>query len=231
MHQRSSSMNKVSTLPIAILISGHGSNLQAIMDAIAQGLPAKIVVVISNIKDAYGLERARNANIPTAVIEHSHYKNRTEFDDAIKTCIEQHGAKLIVLAGFMRILGSQFVKHFKGHLINVHPSLLPKFAGLNTHQRVLESQEKEHGCSIHFVTNDVDSGPVIAQAALSIRDKETPETLKKNVHQLEHQLYPKVIDWFAHRRLLLQNNTVYLDGTALPREGLQMQKDTAHDAT
>ncbi len=209
-----------SSLKIAVLISGNGSNLQAIIDAIkAQTLNANIVVVISDRADAFGLQRAAKANIPTEILPAKSFTDRSEYDLALQQLIESYHPGIIVLAGFMRILSPAFVEHFAGKIINIHPSLLPNYRGLNTHERVLTAQEKIHGVSIHFVTAELDGGPVIAQAQLEIDPNDTAETLKQRVHQLEHQLYPEVLRWFAQARLQFKANHVYLDGSLLGLRG------------
>lgn len=188
--------------PIAILISGNGSNLQAIIDAIsAKKTSAQIVVVISDQANAYGLERAKKAGIPTKVISQQDFPNHNQFDTELQNCLDQYQPKLIVLAGFMRILGPEFVQHFHGKVINIHPSLLPKFPGLKTHQRAIDEGETEHGVTIHFVTEDLDNGPIIAQAKLAIAPEDTAETLQQKIHQLEHQLYPEIINLFAEDKI------------------------------
>jgi phosphoribosylglycinamide formyltransferase-1 len=202
-------------MPIAVLISGYGSNLQVIIDAIQKGLPVRIAVVISNRADAYGLQRAQQAHIPTHIIDHNAYPHREAYDAALQHCLERYHPELIVLAGFMRILSPAFVWHFRGQLINIHPSLLPKYPGLNTHQRVLTAGDKEHGVSVHFVTEAVDGGPLIVQARLTITPTDTPDTLQQKIHRLEHSIYPEVIRWFAEKRLFLREGRVYLDGQAL----------------
>ncbi|MGB6977171.1 MAG: phosphoribosylglycinamide formyltransferase [Gammaproteobacteria bacterium] len=208
-------------MPIAVLISGYGSNLQAIIDAIQNGLPVRIAVVISNRADAYGLQRAQQAHIPTHVINHHDYPEREAYDAALQQCLERYQPRLIVLAGFMRILSTNFVQHFRGRLINIHPSLLPKYPGLNTHRQVLAAGDREHGVSVHFVTEAVDSGPLIAQVRLEVEATDTPDTLQQKIHRLEHRIYPEVIRWFAEKRLILRDNVVYLDGQPLPTRGYE----------
>jgi phosphoribosylglycinamide formyltransferase-1 len=191
--------------PIVVLISGNGSNLQAIIDAIDNKLwPIEIKAVISNKADAYGLQRAQTANIPTAVISHKDYDSRENFDHALQQMIDQYQPKLVVLAGFMRILTPGFVQHYAGKMINIHPSLLPKFKGLETHQRALETQEKIHGCTVHYVTEELDSGNIIAQMECEITPADTVESLQEKVHALEHQLLPEVIFWIADKRVQLK---------------------------
>lgn len=205
-----------SPLKIVVLISGNGSNLQAIIDAIEnQTLNADILAVISNQAEAFGLQRAAKANIPTQVLTAKSFATRLEYDLALQQLIDSYHPDVIVLAGFMRILSAAFVAHFQNKIINIHPSLLPNYPGLNTHERVLAAAEKIHGVSIHLVTAELDGGPIIAQAQLQINSDETIETLKQRIHQLEHQLYPEVLRWFAQRRLEIRDDKIYLDGVLL----------------
>lgn len=193
-------------LPVVILISGRGSNLQSIIDAVAGGqLPVEIRAVISNRPDAGGLQRARQADIPTAVIDHSSYTDRADFDQALLKSIEQFRPGLVVLAGFMRILSAAFVRHYRGRMLNIHPSLLPDFPGLHTHRRVLEAGCKQHGASIHFVTEAVDGGPVVLQARVPVLRQDTASTLAARVLAQEHRIYPLAIRWFAEQRLRLDD--------------------------
>ncbi len=204
--------NSHSISRIAILISGSGSNLQAIIDH--QKLHSdlyEIALVISNKADVYGLVRAQKANIPTMVIEHTHYNDRESFDAKLQQALEEAKIDFIVLAGFMRILTKGFTQHFLGKMINIHPSLLPKYTGLHTHQRALDSSDKEHGLSIHFVTPELDNGPVILQAVVKIDPNETETSLREKVHQQEHIAYPIVIEWFALGRLSFKDNQAWLD--------------------
>ncbi|MDF1643769.1 MAG: phosphoribosylglycinamide formyltransferase [Pseudomonadales bacterium] len=213
-------MKDASPIKIVALISGNGSNLQAIIDAIAErGLNAKICAVISNIEQAYGLQRASKAGIPAVWIDHKKYSNREQFDQALIEAIDPYQPDLIVLAGFMRILTEPFVCHYQGRLINIHPSLLPRFRGLNTHQRVIEEGDSEHGASIHFVTPDLDGGPVIVQARISVEANDSAETLAQKVQQQEHKIYPQVVEWFCDNRIRLNQNKVYLDGNELHDRG------------
>lgn len=206
-------------LPILVLISGNGSNLQAIIEAIRTGLAAKICAVISNRKDAYGIERAKQVGIPTNVIPHSDYPLRTEFETVLQKMIDHYHPRLIVLAGFTRRLGKDFVAHYQGRIINIHPSLLPKYTGLNTHERVLAAGDQEHGVSIHYVTKDLDEGPLICQSSLLVTKRDTPKTLSQRIRILEHILYPQVLSWFAAGRLILYNQQVWLDNEPLPKTG------------
>ena len=180
-------------LPIVVLISGNGSNLQAIIDAINNAsLNAKIQAVISNQPDAYGLQRAQQAGITTEVLQHEDFPDRDSYDLALQTIVDQFQPKLVVLAGFMRILTKAFVSHYEGKLLNIHPSLLPKYRGLNTHQRALEADEKEHGATVHFVTHELDGGPAILQARVRVNPEDSAETLAKRVLEQEHKIYPKI---------------------------------------
>lgn len=208
---------------LAVLISGSGSNLQAMIDACHNGqLDAEIVLVLSNRADAYGLERARKAGIATATLAHGDFASREAFDEALIDIIDEARPDTIALAGFMRILTPAFVMHYHGRLLNIHPSLLPRHKGLNTHQRALDADDTQHGCSIHFVTAELDGGPVIAQAAFDVAAGDDAERLTAKVHRLEHLLYPRVLSWRAQQRLYLQDKTVMLDETALPSTGCQL---------
>ena len=199
-------------LDIVVLISGSGSNLQAIIDQIAaKKLNAKICAVISNIADAYGLQRAKDAHIDTYIISHHDYNSREEFDAKLIKTIEQYNPSLIVLAGFMRILSDDFVNHFHTKMINIHPSLLPRHRGLHTHKGALESGDKEHGLSIHYVSTELDGGPLIFQKSIAVLADDTEESLAKRVLIEEHQAYPQVIQWFAEQRIQLIDNKVILD--------------------
>lgn len=203
-------------LKIAVLISGSGSNLQAVMDAIAAGdLKAEIVGVLSNKGEAYGLTRARNQNIPTAVISHKDFEGREAFDAAMIAQIDAWQPEVVVLAGFMRILTPLFVTHYEGRLLNVHPSLLPKYKGLHTHRRALEAGDTEHGCSIHFVTAELDGGPVVGQAIVPILPGDDETSLTERVHKSEHRLYPQVLGWMADGRLQFENGSPRFDGQSM----------------
>lgn len=199
-------------LPIVVLVSGGGTNLQAVIDAAQDDLPVVIRAVISNRADAYGLERARRAGIHTEVLEHKGYPDRDAYDAALMALIDRFQPGLVVLAGFMRILTPDFVRHYAGRLLNIHPSLLPKYRGLDTHARALDDGETEHGASVHFVTPDLDAGPLIVQARVPVRPDDTAETLAARVLEQEHRIYPQAIRWFAEGRLRLEDDTVYLDG-------------------
>ena len=182
-------------LPVVVLISGNGSNLQAIIDAQQRGeLPIEICAVISNHADAFGLERARRAAIPTAVVDHTQFASRAAFDHVLQTTIDASGAQLVVLAGFMRILTPEFVQHYASRILNIHPSLLPKHRGLRTHAAALAAQDTQHGASVHFVTTELDGGPVIAQVRVPVLAHDTQATLAERVRAQEHFIYP-----FSHR--------------------------------
>ncbi|MBI5462716.1 MAG: phosphoribosylglycinamide formyltransferase [Gammaproteobacteria bacterium] len=203
-------------LPIVILISGRGSNMHAILEQSARGaLAVDIRAVVSNKPDAPGLATARAAGIPTEVVDHRDYDTRNDYDSALQTAIDRYQPALVVLAGFMRILTPVFVRHYQGRLINIHPSLLPAFRGLNTHRRALEAGATEHGASVHFVTEELDGGPVIVQARVSVHTDDTADTLAARVLNIEHRLYPTAIDWFAAGRLRYREGAVWLDDHAL----------------
>ena len=205
---------------IVVLISGSGSNLQALLDHFA-GQPdkARISAVISNRADAYGLERARAADVPTHVLSHRDYPDRSSFDLAMAGHIDRYQPDLVILAGFMRILTPEFTDRYAGRLFNIHPSLLPKHKGLDTHQRALDAGDREHGCSVHFVTSELDGGPVIIQARTAIRPGDDADSLAQRVHQLEHQIYPLAAQWFVDGRLQLEPQGVVLDNMPLPPGG------------
>ncbi len=188
-------------LPIVVLISGGGSNLQSIIDAAADDLPVEIRAVISNRPDAYGLTRAREAGIDTAVLEHANFADRESYDQALQELIDSYSPELVVLAGFMRILSDDFVRHYEGRMLNIHPSLLPKYRGLHTHARALEAGDKVAGCTVHYVTAELDAGPIIMQARVPVLDDDTPETLAARVLEQEHKIYPQAIRQFAEQKL------------------------------
>jgi phosphoribosylglycinamide formyltransferase-1 len=205
---------------IVVLLSGSGSNLQAFIDAIeAQTLDAKIVAVISNKADAFGLQRAQQNHIPTAVLSHKDFVDRDSFDAALIEKIDPYKPDLIILAGFMRILTPAFVQHYRGKLLNIHPSLLPKYPGLHTHQRAIDAGDSHGGATVHFVTEELDGGPAILQAAVAIQNGDDGAALAKRVLTVEHRIYPQAAEWFAKGRLVLRNNQAYLDGELLPPGG------------
>jgi phosphoribosylglycinamide formyltransferase-1 len=198
---------------LVVLASGNGSNLQAILDACDHNM--QVVGVLSNKPASFCLSRAQQHNIQTAVIEHSHYPEREHFDAAMREVIDAWQPDLVVLAGFMRILTPAFVDHYANRLINIHPSLLPKYKGLHTHQRALDSGDHEHGCSVHLVNAELDGGPVLAQMVVPVLPQDSAETLAQRVHKAEHLIYPAVISWFVHQRLQLNNGQICLDGEPL----------------
>lgn len=203
--------------PIVVLISGQGTNLQAIIDAIAaKKCPARIAAVVSNQDHAYGLVRAKQAGIPTITVIPKIGESRVEYDARLYEAIAPFQAQLIVLAGFMRILSPAFIAHFPSAIINIHPSLLPKYPGLNTHEKVLANGDSTHGITIHIVTDALDAGPILHQLILSIHPNDTLTSLKERIHHLEHQAYPDVISWFAKQRISLDGDTYLLDQRPLP---------------
>src|SRR5882757_263072 len=190
---------------LVILISGRGSNMEAIVRA---GLPARVAAVISNRADAAGLKFAAQSGLPVNVVDEREFSSRGAFDSALEAAIERHSPDLVALAGFMRILGGDFVRHYSGRMVNIHPSLLPAFPGLHTHRRALQEGVKLHGCTAHFVTPQVDHGPIIAQAAIPVRAGDTEATLAARVLQQEHRIYPLAIRWFVEGRLAVENGIV-----------------------
>ena len=206
----------MSRLPIAILISGRGSNMRVIVERAAAGtLPVDVRVVVSDKPSAEGLSLAADMNIATRVLEPRNFPDRPAYDRALVALLAQYQPQLVVLAGFMRILTPQFIGAFAGRMLNVHPSLLPKYPGLHTHRRCLEAGDAAHGASIHFVTEQLDGGPVILQAEVPVLPGDTETTLSARVQQAEHRIYPQAIDWFARGRLLLQDGRAWLDGKPL----------------
>lgn len=197
---------------IVILISGSGTNLQAIIDAVANGqIKATIAAVISNRPDATGLQRAQQAQIKTVVIDQREYEDRATYDDALIAEIDKYKPDLVVLAGFMRILSEKFINHYPDAILNIHPSLLPEFKGLHTHRRAIEASKLTHGASVHFVSNELDSGPVVIQAEVSVLPDDNEETLAARVLQQEHIIYPMAIAWYIDDRLALNGNKILLD--------------------
>jgi phosphoribosylglycinamide formyltransferase 1 len=210
---------------LAVLISGSGTNLQAVLDAIAAGqLSAEVAVVLSNQTTATGLQRAVQAGVATVTLDHRQYPSRTDFDQAMIAELDRFAPDTLVLAGFMRILTPDFVRHYQGRLINIHPSLLPLHKGLHTHRRALEAGDREHGCSVHFVTEELDGGPVIAQARVPVLANDSEESLSKRVQAREHQLYPRVLEWRAQGRLQLGSEGVLLDGIRIPETGIDIDR-------
>lgn len=203
-------------LPIVILISGRGTNMRAIAERAARGaLPVRICAVISDKPDAGGLEIARSMGIETRTLSPRDYPDRATYDAALGDLVASFAPGLIVLAGYMRILSAGFIERFHDRILNIHPSLLPHYRGLHTHRRVLEDGAPEHGVSVHFVTVELDGGPVIMQACIDVRPGDTEATLSARVQRQEHIIYPTVVDWFARGRLQFRDGRVYLDGAPL----------------
>ncbi|RFD28170.1 phosphoribosylglycinamide formyltransferase [Pseudomonas sp. GL93] len=208
------------TCDVVVLLSGTGSNLQALIDSTRTGdSPVRIAAVISNRSDAYGLQRARDAGIDTRALDHKAFDGREAFDSALVELIDAFNPKLVVLAGFMRILSADFVRHYEGRLLNIHPSLLPKYKGMHTHQRALDAGDSEHGCSVHFVTEELDGGPLVVQAVVPVESGDSAQTLAQRVHTQEHRIYPLAVRWFAEGRLILGDQGALLDGQLLAASG------------
>lgn len=212
---------------VAVLISGSGSNLQALIDANNAGeMAGDIALVISNNPQAYGLERASNAGVATAVIDHREFESREIYDQAIAARLDETQPDLVVLAGYMRILSPAFVEKYQGRLINIHPSLLPKYPGLHTHKRAIEAGDKEHGATVHFVTEELDGGPPIIQGRIPIGESDESELASRVQQEVEHHIYPLAVDWFLNGRLEFRDNQAYLDRELIPPNGIQWTSDT-----
>ncbi|MDC9593225.1 phosphoribosylglycinamide formyltransferase [Xenorhabdus sp. IM139775] len=205
---------------IVVLVSGNGSNLQSIIDACQQNrINGHITAVFSNNADAYGLQRAEQADIPAHFINPQACADRASYDIALRQAIDQYAPDLVVLAGYMRILSPEFVQHYHGRLLNIHPSLLPKYPGLHTHRKAIENGDKEHGTSVHFVTEELDGGPVILQAKVPIFAGDKEEDVIRRIQTQEHSIYPLVIGWFLNQRLMMEGNSAMMDGKVLPPQG------------
>lgn len=197
---------------IVILISGRGTNMEAIVRACSeQGWPARVAAVLSNRPDAEGLKFAAQQGIAAGVVDHRQYPDRESFDRALAKAIDAHAPDLVVLAGFLRILTPEFVEHYAGRMLNIHPSLLPCFPGLHTHRQALEAGVKIHGVTVHFVTAALDHGPIVIQAALDVRPTDTPETLAERVLDIEHEIYPRAVGWFVDDRLRIRDGVVHVE--------------------
>ncbi len=206
------------TYKLVVLISGSGSNLQAIIDNIeTANINAKIAVVISNRADAYGLERAKKAGIEAKVLDHTAFDSREVFDSELKQLIDSYSPDLIVLAGFMRILSDGFVEHYNGKMINIHPSLLPLYKGLHTHQRALADKQSEHGASVHFVIPELDAGKVIIQGIVEVKEDDDEKSLADRVHKIEHQIYPQAV------KILAEGHLKYNGGELLYNDKLMLE--------
>ena len=211
---------------VVVLISGSGSNLQALIDGVRAGeLPIELAAVISNRPDVFGLERAAKANIPTALLDHKAFADRESFDRALMEKIDSYTPDLIVLAGFMRILTPEFTEHYLGRMLNIHPSLLPKFQGLHTHQRAIDAGESRHGVTVHFVTAELDGGPAVVQASVPILPNDDASSLAKRVQRQEHIIYPLAVKWFAQDELRMVNGKSVLKGEPLPASGYLISSD------
>jgi len=208
---------------IVVIISGSGTNLQAIIDQCQNGaIEGSISAVISNVPGANGLDRARHANIEALTLDHRDYDSREQYDQSLANLIDSFKPDLVVLAGFMRILTPGFVNRYMGRLINIHPSLLPKYQGLHTHQRALEAGDTEHGATVHFVTAELDGGPPIIQGAVPLLPHDSEETLANRVQrEIEHHIYPIAVDWCLNQRVQLTDRGVTLDGKLLPSSGFK----------
>lgn len=218
------STTEVKTLRVVVLISGSGSNLQALIDGITTGdLPIEIVAVISNRPDVFGLTRAEQAKIPTRVLDHKGFASREAFDQELMRAIDAYNPGLVVLAGFMRILTPEFTRHYLGRMLNIHPSLLPKFQGLHTHQRAIDAGEHEHGVTVHFVTAELDGGPAIVQAVVPVLANDDASQLAKRVQRQEHIIYPLAVKWFAQGDLKMVDGKTELNGELLPACGYQIK--------
>lgn len=209
-----------------MLISGSGSNLQALIDSCSEARSAaQIVAVISNRADAFGLERARSAGIETRLVEHRDFDSRESFDRALAENIDAFVPDLVVLAGFMRILSPFFTQKYAGKMLNIHPSLLPKYPGLHTHQRAIDAGDAEAGATVHFVTADLDAGPAVLQASVAIQPGDDAGRLAAKVLEQEHRIYPEALRWFASGRLELREGSAWLDGQALPAGGIRFNSE------
>ncbi len=209
---------------LIVLISGNGSNLQAIINAVNNHrLLVDISAVISSNPNAYGLQRAKNANLNCHILSPKDFQTRESYDQELADTIFQFQPDLIALAGFMHILGNNFLRKFENKILNIHPSLLPKYPGRNTHSQAIADGAFEHGCSIHFVNENLDAGPLIAQATVTVDKEDTAEILKQKVHIAEHFLYPTVLNWFVHKRVVLIGKQVLIDNIELPPTGFKFK--------
>ncbi|WP_417429901.1 phosphoribosylglycinamide formyltransferase [Kiloniella sp.] len=206
-------------LKVGVLISGRGSNLQALLDAAADpAFPAEIVLVISNVPDVAGLERAKKAGVATATVNHRDYKSRVDFDNAVTETLENSDVEFVCLAGFMRLVTKEFVEHWHNRMINIHPALLPLFPGLDTHQRALDEGCKLHGCTVHFVRHEMDSGPIVGQAAVPVLPEDTESSLAARVLTAEHRLYPECLKLIAQKNITILDNKLTFKETSQTTE-------------
>ncbi|HDM8156482.1 phosphoribosylglycinamide formyltransferase [Vibrio harveyi] len=205
---------------IVVLISGNGSNLQAILEACEDNMPnAQVAAVFSNKADAYGLERAKQFDVNDHFVDPKAFDSREDFDAELMQQIDEYQPDVIVLAGYMRILSNAFVSHYLGKMINIHPSLLPKYPGLHTHQRAIDAGDKEHGTSVHFVTEELDGGPVVLQAKVPVFEDDDADILAARVQTQEHKIYPMVTKWLVEERLTMKDGKAFLDGFELGKHG------------
>lgn len=220
--------HRVTKKRLVVLVSGGGSNLQSIIDACASGqINAEVSAVISNNPDAGGLERAAKANIPNLVIDHRQFDSRENFDRELCKLIDSFAPDLVILAGFMRILTAELVDHFIGRMMNIHPSLLPAYPGLNTHRRAIEAGDKKAGATVHFVTPELDGGPSIVQAQVAIETTDNEQSLAAKVLKFEHLIYPLAAQWFCDQRLCMENNReIVLDGELIASHGIIFTPET-----
>ena len=210
---------------IVVLLSGNGSTFQALIDQ-QQQYHYDIAGVLSNRSDAYGLVRAQNANIPFTSPDHKNFPDRQAFDSHCLVLVDEYQPDFVVLAGYMRILSDNFVRHFSGRLINIHPSLLPRHKGLNTYQSALDAGDEQHGTTVHFVSEELDSGAHLIQASLYVHKNDTVKTLEQRVKRMEQKIYPLAIDWLCSDRIQLDKGKVLLDKQPLPKQGYLMQEQT-----
>ena len=205
---------------MVVLISGNGSNLQSILDACASGrINGSVAAVFSNKISAFGLTRAQQTNVPGHALAAKDFADREAFDRQLMQEIDAYAPDLVVLAGYMRILSSAFVAHYHDRLVNIHPSLLPKYPGLHTHRLALENGDAEHGTSVHFVTDELDGGPIILQARVPVFAGDTEDDISARVQHQEHAIYPLVVSWFVDGRLAMREGKAWLDGQPLPPQG------------
>lgn len=211
---------------VVVLISGGGTNLQTIIDQQESGLlPIKICAIISNRDDVKGIQRAQAHDIPVVVLEHEQFPSRESFDARLRDIIDSQNPDIVVLAGFMRILTPDFTRHYEGRMINIHPSLLPKYQGLHTHRRVLEAGDDQHGATVHFVTAQLDGGPAIIQSCVNIEKDDNEASLKAKVLVQEHKVFPLAIKWLAEKRVVMEQEKSFMDGKPLPANGFQFSDD------
>jgi phosphoribosylglycinamide formyltransferase-1 len=209
-------MSGARRLPLAVLVSGNGSNLQALLDAAARNeIAVEPRIVVSDRRDAHALERAARAGVAARVLEAPAHGGRAAYDEALVALLEPSAVELVALAGFMRVLGPRAVAAYAGRMLNIHPSLLPRHRGLHTHRRVLESGERVHGASVHFVTEELDGGPLVVQARVPVLAGDDERTLSARVQRVEHRIYPRAVGWFASGRLELRDGVLRLDGRRL----------------